>query len=252
MSRNPDRWHLPLVLLLVCATGASESWAETVATAADSGPVPADVPAVAPSAPAAVAAPPVAALFAAAPGSLWDERSARTLLGQDGTSRQVGDLVTVNIYESTSASVEAGTSTSRDSGVGAEIRALLGLETSVLRANPNMGESIAVDAGTTTTYTGAGTTHREANLQGQLTCTIIEVLPNGNLRLSGEKRVGSNRETQVLTLVGTARPRDIQADNTIASYLLADAHIDNGGTGVISDKQGPGIGQRLIDRVWPF
>ncbi|MFH1466327.1 MAG: flagellar basal body L-ring protein FlgH [Pseudomonadota bacterium] len=249
MPRYLDRPRLILHLLVACLAGAQPAFADPIATAAGDPAAPATA-----SAPAASAAPapPVAELFRAAPGSLWNERSARTLLGQDGTTRQVGDLITVNIYESTSASLAADTSTSRASGVGAGIRALFGIESSIVKANPNMGPDISIDADSSTSYTGTGTTHREASLQGQITCTIVEVLPTGNLKLRGEKKVRSNRETQVLVLEGTVRPKDIQADNTVASYLLADAHIENSGTGVIADKQGPGIGQRVIDRIWPF
>ncbi len=186
------------------------------------------------------------------PGALWSERSARTLLGQDGNTRQVGDLVTVNIYESTSASLQAGTETSRTSTLGAKIAALFGIETSILKANPNMGPEISMETESSSSYNGSGTTRRESNLEGQLTCQIVEVLPTGNLRIRGSKEVRSNRELQWLVLEGVVRPRDIRADNTVDSYLLAEARIEHNGSGVVSDKQGPGIGTRIVDRVWPF
>ncbi len=187
-----------------------------------------------------------------APGQIWSERSARALLGQDGNTREVGDLVTVNIYESTSTSLAADTETSRKSTIGAKIAALLGLESSIITANPNMGPEISVSTESSSSYSGSGTTSSTTNLQGQLTCEVVEVLPTGNLRIYGSKAVRGNREVRHLLLEGTVRPRDIRADNTVDSYLLADAHIEVSGQGVLSDKQGPGIGQRLIDRVWPF
>jgi len=200
----------------------------------------------------AVSAPVEATVDVVPPGSLWDERTARSLLGQDGNTRQAGDLVTVNIYESTYASLAADTETNRKSTVGAKIAALFGLETSILAANPNMGPEISMSTENETSFSGSGTTTRQSSLTGQLTCKVIEVMPNGNLRIWGWKEVTSNRERQYLVLEGTVRPRDIQADNTVDSYLLAEARIEHTGSGVVSDKQGPGIGQRVVDRVWPF
>ncbi len=187
-----------------------------------------------------------------APGQLWSERSARTMLGQDGNTREVGDLVTVNIYESITSSLAADTETSRKSTIGAKIAALLGIKNNVVKANPSLGPDIAVSTESDSSFSGSGTTSSQTKLQGQLTCEVVEVLDTGNLRIYGSKEVRSNRETQHLVLEGVVRPKDIRADNTVDSYLLADARIENSGQGVLSDKQGPGLGQRLIDRVWPF
>ena len=186
------------------------------------------------------------------PGNLWSERSARTLLGQDGNTREVGDLITVNIYESISSSLAADTATSRKSTIGAKIAALLGIKTSIVAANPNMGPDISISTESDSSFTGSGTTSSQTSLQGQLTCQVVEVLDTGNLLIYGSKEVRANRETQHLVLEGVVRPKDIRADNTVDSYLLAEARIENSGSGVLSDKQGPGIGQRLVDRVWPF
>ena len=55
-----------------------------------------------------------------------------------------------------------------------------------------------------------------------------------------------------LVVEGLARPRDIQADNTITSGLLAEAKIQFNGAGVVGDKQGPGVVHRVMDHAWPF
>jgi len=186
------------------------------------------------------------------PGAIWSERAARTLLGQDGNTREVGDLITVNIFESVTSSLAADTATSRKSTIGAKVAALLGIKSSIVKANPNIGPDISISTESDSSFNGSGTTSRQTSLKGQLTCEVVEVLDTGNLRIYGSKEVRSNRETQHLVLEGVVRARDIRADNTVDSYLLADARIENTGSGVVSDKQGPGIGQRLIDRVWPF
>jgi flagellar L-ring protein FlgH len=199
--------------------------------------------------------PDVATLYApppAEPGSLWSEVPARRLMGLDTAARQVGDLVTVLLLEETNTSLGATTDLARDSSAEASIDALLGLEKSITGAHPNMGGSISVAGGTATNYTGTGATTRGSAITTSLTCEVIEVLPNGNLSLWGYKKIRVNRETQYVVISGVVRPRDIQMDNTVWSDRLSEAQFEVTGTGVVSDKQGPGIGTRLLDRLWPF
>jgi flagellar L-ring protein FlgH len=185
-------------------------------------------------------------------GSLWAEVPARQLMGLDNNARQVGDLITVRITERTATSLGATTDTSKDSSNSAGISALLGIETTITNAMPNMGGEIAIGTSSKGSYKGDGSTTRGASVEAMLTCEVIEVLPTGNLRVWGWKQVRVNRETQYVVLDGIVRPRDIQMDNTVTSELLAQAKIEVTGSGVISDKQGPGIGTRLLDRLWPF
>ena len=185
-------------------------------------------------------------------GSLWNEAEARVIIGMDGNARRVGDLITVVIEESTSTQATAGTDSSRDSTVNGGIGSLFGLTESITGANSNMGGEIGLSASGGSQYKGDGSTSREGSLSGLLTCRVVEVLPNGNLVVWGWKEVRSNRETQYLVLTGQVRPRDVQADNTVVSSLLAEARIEYSGSGVLADKQGPGVGTRVLDRLWPF
>jgi flagellar L-ring protein FlgH len=186
------------------------------------------------------------------PGSLWSEVQGRKLIGLDFSARQVGDLVTVLLLEETNTSLGATTDLARDSSVEASIDALLGAEKTLTAAHPNMGGSISVAGGTATNFAGTGATSRGSEITTSLTCEVIEVMPNGNLRLWGYKKVRVNRETQYVVITGVVRPRDIQMDNTVISDRLSEAEFEITGTGVVSDKQGPGVGTRLIDRLWPF
>jgi flagellar L-ring protein precursor FlgH len=174
------------------------------------------------------------------------------LIGANGNARQVGDLITVVVEESASTSIGATTDTSRTSDAAFEIAALLGADTSILEANPNMGAAIGLGGTSASTFTGDGSTTRDGSLSATITCTVTEVMPNGNLRIRGTKEVRVNREIQYLTLEGVVRPRDIRIDNTIQSNLIADARVEFTGNGVISDKQGQGWGTRIADTLWPF
>jgi flagellar L-ring protein precursor FlgH len=101
-------------------------------------------------------------------------------------------------------------------------------------------------------HDGRAETSRTGTLLANVTCQVIEVLPNGNLRIHGTKQVRVNRETQYLLIDGVVRPRDILLDNTVLSDLIAEARIEFTGAGVLADKQGPGWGTRAADTLWPF
>lgn len=186
------------------------------------------------------------------PGSLWNEAGTRALIGMNGNARQVGDLITVTINESASTTIGAKTDTKRAGDSSFGISALLGADTSILRANPNMGATIGLAGDSSSTFSGDGSTSRDGSLTAVVTCSVIEVMSNGNLRIRGTKEVRVNREIQYLTLEGVVRPRDIRIDNTVQSNLIADARVEFTGNGVVSDKQGQGWGTRIADAIWPF
>ena len=188
----------------------------------------------------------------AAPGSLWSEGRVRVIIGMDGNARRVGDLITVAISEQTRTELNADTESSRESSVGGGIGSFFGVVNGITAANPRLGGQIGLSANGAAEYRGDGTTRREGLLTGQLTCRVMDVQPNGNLVIWGTKEIEVNRETQYLVLTGVVRPRDIQADNTVFSHLVAEARIVFDGEGVVGDKQGPGIGHRVMDHVWPF
>ncbi len=208
-----------------------------------------------PSLPTSVPQPPIVAqapLATVTAGSLWSETSALQLLGLEGNARQIGDLITVLVMEETSTLVDSSTRTSRGNTMGLGVGAMLGLETSILAANPNMGESIGIDLSGESQFAGGGTTNRGSKIEATLTCEVIEVKANGNLRIWGWKEIRVNDETQYVVIQGIVRPRDIQMDNTVTSDLVAQAQIEITGSGVIADRESPSLGTRILDAIWPF
>ena len=197
------------------------------------------------STPAPLAKPPA--------GSLRSEVRARALVGMNGNARRVGDLITVLIDERTETKLTADTATKSDSAMCGKLGAFFGLGKQITKNNQgNLGTGLGYESESGQSYDGKGTTSRAGKLMGRLTCRVIEVLTNRNLKVWGYKQVRSNRETQYLVVQGMARPRDIQADNTIQSGLLAEAKIQFNGAGVVGDKQGPGVVHRAMDHAWPF
>ncbi len=186
------------------------------------------------------------------PGSLFNEGAARVMLGMDGQARRVGDLITVQITEKTQAQALADTTTRRASQTGGKIGSLFGVAKGATDANANLEGDIGLSVEGGSEFEGEGKTRREGVISGMVTCRVIERYPNGNLRVWGWKQVRMNREVSYLTLSGIIRPRDIQATNIVASDFVAELELDFDGSGVVSDKQGPGVGQRVVDHAWPF
>ena len=186
-------------------------------------------------------------------GSLWSAKQTRMLVGMEGNAREIGDLITVNIDERTSSQIMAGTQTMKESKAGYTVGALFGLKQDIVSANPNLGGNIELDTNGSASYNGDGNTSREGSVRGQITCKVVDVQErSGNLVIFGWKEVRANRETQYLSLSGIVRPQDIRNDNTISSQVIAEAKIEFTGSGVVSDKQGPGFGTRILDHIWPF
>ncbi|MSQ02620.1 MAG: flagellar basal body L-ring protein FlgH [Myxococcales bacterium] len=183
--------------------------------------------------------------------SLWASAGSRAALGNNN-ARAVGDVVTIKIDESVATQLGADTNTARDTKSNFAIEALLGLDTSLLRDNPNMGGSIGLGGSSGTSLAGSGRTSRDGSMQTTLSCTVKAVYPNGTILLEGRKRVGVNNETQFVTFRGVARPRDISLANTIDSYRLADVQVEVTGGGVLANQQGQGWATSIANVLWPF
>lgn len=194
-----------------------------------------------------------------ASASLYNDTISRNFF-QDLRAYQVGDLVTVNIVETSSASKNASTQTGRESSIDAGIDNLLGWE-GKLKYLTSLGQGSVGDAydnaslfrgSLSNSSSGSGTTSRTETMMAYMTVRVMEVLPTGNLFIQGTREVKVNNETQYIVLSGTIRPADISHDNTILSSYIGDAKIEYTGTGALSDKQRPGWLTRAVDFVWPF
>nr|WP_026841149.1 MULTISPECIES: flagellar basal body L-ring protein FlgH [Citrifermentans] len=183
-----------------------------------------------------------------ASGSLWQASS--TGLAEDMKARRRGDIITVVISENASASKKASTGTSRGSSISAGIPKLLGLETTAIKNWADLSDLL--NASFSSKFDGSGSTSRQETLQATISAKVVDVIPNGNLLIEGRRNVKVNNEDQIIILTGTVRGRDVSADNTISSALIADAKIAYSGKGIISDRQKPGWLLNALDKIWPF
>ena len=195
-------------------------------------------------------------------GSLWQTRSSFNGLFIDTKARNMGDIVTVKIEESAKATNKANTETERTSGLEAGIDKLFGIEDwwqdEILSdvngkwpkidpfGNPSVKGSLKSD------FKGDGETSRSGNLEAFITCRVVHVMANGNLKIVGTREVMVNHENQLIILSGIIRPRDISDTNVILSTFISDAKIAYSGSGVVDDRQRPGWLANLLNNVWPF
>ena len=177
-------------------------------------------------------------------GSIWTRQDLFGLCA-DLRARNVGDIVTINIVESATASKNATTKTSKTTALNASWGGVLQNISGSLLGN-NQSAAFANSSN------GEGTTTRNSTLNAYISAQVIQVLPNGNLAIQGSRQVQVNNENQIINIQGVIRPVDIDSTNQVLSTAIAEAKIELNGQGVVSDKQRVGWLTRILDWVWPF
>jgi flagellar L-ring protein precursor FlgH len=194
--------------------------------------------------PAAAAAPVTAPRRAS--GSLFQQASYRPAF-EDSRARLLGDIVTIQIVESLAASqVSASTvnrNTSSDNTLStAPLKGLIGVDL----LNLNMASKTNND------FSGKGGTTSANTFTGSITTTVIEVLPNGNLVVAGEKQIGVNQNVDVMRFSGTVDPRLLQPNNMISSTQVANVRVESRGRGAQGEAQTVGWLSRFFLSFNPF
>lgn len=176
--------------------------------------------------------------------SLWDDRQAKFFT--DPRALRAGDILTVDIQINDRARFRNESERSRTGSRSLGIAATLGWEW--------MGTSGSADGevSSATDSKGAGATSRSENIELSVAAVVTDVLPNGNLIITGSQEVLVNAELRVLNISGIVRPSDIGANNTISYERIAEARISYGGRGRLSEVQQPGYGHQILDNVLPF
>jgi flagellar L-ring protein precursor FlgH len=187
-----------------------------------------------------------------ADGSLWCDDAPLMAMFSDQKARSVGDIVTIRIAESSDATNQASTATDRSSSLSASVDAFFNAEKRYPADQPFFNPFSRVSGGVESEFEGTGTTRRSGDLNAYITALVTQVLPNGNLVVTGSREVLINNENQIIQLTGVVRPRDISADNQVLSTFVADARISYSGSGVVNDRQKPGWLTNIVMKVWPF
>lgn len=151
-------------------------------------------------------------------GAIYQASAYRPLF-EDRRARHVGDILTIAINERTQAGKQASSSGNKSGSVDASVNAFMGLSSSTLnRMSANAGSSVE--------YEDGAKINSSNTFSGNVTVTVIEVLPNGNLVVSGEKQIALDKGVEFVRLSGVVQPDTIQAGNTVSSAKVADARIE--------------------------
>lgn len=183
--------------------------------------------------------------------SLWSG-SQQSLLGDRRAMKQ-GDILTVVIEIDEEAEISNDTKRSRSGSESLTMPQLLGLPQRLDRHLPDGASSAdAVDLGSSSSSGGKGSVKRSEKLELRVAATVVDVLPNGVLAISGTQELRVNFELRELLVTGYVRPQDISRQNEITYDKIASARVSYGGRGQITDVQQPRYGQQLLDVVLPF
>jgi len=169
-------------------------------------------------------------------------------LFENSVARRVGDTLTIRLNESTNASKSSSTSTSKSTAADIAGPTIAGRPVTV-----NGVEVLSGSLNSDTSFDGQGGSSQSNKLTGEVTVTVAQRLPNGNLLIRGQKWIAINQGKEYVRIQGIVRPIDIDPDNSISSLKVADAMISYGGKGALADANSPGLLARFFNSKWmPF
>lgn len=206
-------------------------------------------------APSYASAPEVA--HQAATGAIY-QRGHDLSLYEDLRPRRVGDIITIRLVESTNATKSASSTANRDHSTSISNPTLFGALPQfdlpgALPLSATRDATLEMALSGAHEFEGESGAAQGNSLQGQITVTVAEVLPNGVLHVRGEKRINLNQGNEYIKVAGLIRPADIAADNSVLSTKLADATIIYNGDGAQADANQMGwLGRFFLSPIFPF
>lgn len=183
--------------------------------------------------------------------SLWSG-TRQSLLG-DRRALERGDIMTVVIEIDETAEISNATDRSRSGSENLSIPGLFGLPQRLDQKLPDgASSSELVGISSSSASSGDGSVKRNEKLTLRVAATVVDVLPNGVLSISGQQELRVNFEMRELLVTGYVRPADISRQNEITYDKIASARVSYGGRGQITDVQQARNGQQILDAILPF
>ena len=179
-----------------------------------------------------------------ATGSIYQAAYARPLF-EDRRARNVGDTITINLVERNNAQKSANANATRNGNMTAGIGPISRLPLSGLNG-------LELEADAESEFAGKGAAAANNAFNGTITVTVIDLYPNGNLLVSGEKMVAINQGNEFIRFSGVINPNNVTAANTVQSTQVADARIEYRGSGFIDESNTMGWLQRFFVAIMPF
>lgn len=166
---------------------------------------------------------------------------------EDIKARQVGDLLTVILDEQTDATKQASTGITKDNSTSISAPTILGQGVTL------NGDPISTSLESANDFAGKADSSQSNKLQGSITVTVSQVLPNGNLVVQGEKWIAINQGDEYVRLRGIVRQVDITPNNTVLSTQIGNAQIAYRGKGAPAEANSMGWLARFFNTpIWPF
>jgi flagellar L-ring protein precursor FlgH len=184
-------------------------------------------------------------------GSIWTDAGPGAALVRDTRAFRVNDLLTIRVAEAALGTHEASTDLDRTSEADFGAPVVFGVEKPG-RGPGQFNLAQLLSTSSDSKFKGDGKTTRSSRLEGFITVRVLRVLPNGDLVVGGQKTVMVNRERQVLTLVGSVRPVDVNPANEVSSEKVGDLTVRLWGRGELDDTVREGWFLRLMHKLWPF
>jgi flagellar L-ring protein FlgH len=178
-------------------------------------------------------------------GAIYQSGTARLALNDDRRARFPGDTLTVLIEEKTSASKKSSSAASRTASADIGVPTIKGLPGKSM-------QGLDINASAANKFEGKGDSANDNTFTANLTVTVIEVFPNGNLLVSGEKQIAINQGTEFVRFSGVVNPQFITPSNAVSSTKVADARMEYRGTGYVDEAQKMGWLQRFFLNISPF
>lgn len=179
-------------------------------------------------------------------GSIYQNNQGFQPLFEDRRPRMVGDILTITLNEKANASKNSASSATRDASAD------MSLKVTASKAGLLGNADTTGNAQSTTDFSGKGASNANNSFTGTITVTVMEVWPNGNLRVRGEKQIAINQGTEYIRFSGVVNPRTITQQNTVSSTLVGEARIEYVGEGYINEAQTMGWLQRFFLNVSPL
>lgn len=189
-------------------------------------------------------------------GSLY-QAGAMTLFN-DARAHRVGDIITIALSESMSAKkkdeAKYDKSNSQDYGITTPFSVTTpnNIVGSAVNALTSPVQGLSIGYGSEGSFSGKSDVKQNSSLTGSIAVTVVEVIPNGNLVIRGEKWITIHDGDEVVQFAGIIRPEDIQPDNTIASEKVADVRLVYKDVGMTGDTARAGIGSQWLTKYWPL
>jgi flagellar L-ring protein precursor FlgH len=182
--------------------------------------------------------------------SLWTKEADRSMCA-DHIAHAVGDILTIVVQESSTASKDNSTKTSKTSDLDAALETFLySPEGSGMLTHG--GQMPAMKYASAQDFNGGGTIQNKEEIVTKVTVRVVDVLPNKNLVVEGVRHTSFGGESQDVVLRGIVRPEDISANNNVFSYNVSDATVKFINKGTVSDSQRKGWFTRLWEALTPF